>query len=257
MIKRAIVFLTILLTFSSCVSNKKIVYFSNGSDTESNKDTLKYENVLQPDDNLVITVTADEPSLAAPFNLMYLTLQSNEMTNISNNDALTSYLIDQKGDVDLAGLGKVKLSGLTRVEAESKIRGLLEKQIKNPVVNLRIINFKVSVIGEVERPGPVKVVGERITILEALSYAGDMTIYGKRKDVLIIREDEGVTTVHSVDITNLDIVNSPYYYLNRNDVVYVKPNKTKVNSSVIGPNLTVVISAVSLLVTIIALSTRR
>jgi polysaccharide export outer membrane protein len=178
------------------------------------------------------------------------------MNNINNNDVLTSYLIDQDGNIDLAGIGKIKLAGLTRIEAEAKIKELLEKQLVNPNVNLRVINFKVSVIGEVEHPGSVKVVGDRITILEALSMAGDMTIYGKRKEVVVIREDEGVRSINTVDITDSNIVNSPFYYLNHNDVVYVKPNKTKVNSSVIGPNLTVAISAVSLLVTIIALSTR-
>ncbi|QYJ67312.1 polysaccharide biosynthesis/export family protein [Flavobacterium litorale] len=258
MIKKAIVFLTILLTLNSCVSNKKIIYFNDTSNTENNKEggILEYQNVLRPDDKLIITVTADEPSLAAPFNLVYLTLQSNQMTNINNNDALISYLVDQNGYIDLAGIGKVKLAGLTRIEAEAKIKKLLEKQLTNPVVNLRVINFKVSVMGEVSRPGPVEVTGDRITILEALSSAGDMTIYGKRKDIIVIREDEGVTSINTVDITDANIVNSPFYYLNHNDVVYVKPNKTRVNSSVIGPNLTVAISALSLIVTIIALSTR-
>ncbi|AXG73141.1 polysaccharide export protein [Flavobacterium arcticum] len=258
MIKKAIVFLTILLVFSSCVSNKKIIYFNNTSGTENRNedDTLKYANVLQPDDKVMVMVTADEPSLAAPFNLVYLNIQSNQMTNVNNNDALTSYLIDQDGYVDFAGIGKIKLSGLTRIEAEASIKKLLEKQLTNPVVNLRVINFKVSVIGEVAAPGSVKVDGDRITILEALSMAGDMTIYGKRKEVVVIREDNGVKSINTVDITDSTIIDSPFYYLNHNDVVYVKPNKTRVNSSVIGPNLTVAISAVSLLVTIIALSTR-
>ncbi|GGB72164.1 polysaccharide export outer membrane protein [Flavobacterium suaedae] len=247
--------LIVVMLLTSCASNKDVVYLHNNS-TNEEFDAKKYANVLQPDDKLIITVTADEPSLAAPFNLMYLSMQSNEIRSVVNDDALFSYLIDQNGEIDLAGIGKVKLSGLTRVEAEKKIKELLEQQIKNPGVNLRVINFKVSVLGEVSRPGPVNVSGDRITLLEALSMSGDLTIYGKRKDILVIREVQGAITVNSIDITSADFINSSFYYLKHNDVVYVKPNKTKVNSSVIGPNLTVGISALSLIVTIIALSIR-
>lgn len=257
MIKKLVVFAFAMFLFS-CNSTKRIVYLSNGDASSNASGNTKYASVLQPDDNLLITVTADEPALAAPFNMMYLIMQSNEMTGSggANNMPLISYLIDQNGEIDFPQLGKIKLAGLTRIEAENKLKELLKKQIQNPGVNLRILNYKVSVLGEVMRPGPVPVVGERITILEALSQAGDMTIYGLRKEVMVIREVAGVQSVAYVDITDANIINSPYYYLSRNDVIYVKPNKTRVNSSVIGPNLTVGISALSLLVTIIALSTR-
>jgi polysaccharide export outer membrane protein len=255
MFKKIIALFVLSVLFGSCASNSKIVYMNNAEQGQSGT-LVKYENVLQPDDKLAIIVTADEPALAAPFNLIYVSLQSNQLNNVNNNDALTSYLIDQKGEIDFPGVGKVKLAGLTRIEAEKKIKDILSKQIQNPGVNLRVINFKVSVSGEVVRPGPVVVNGDRITILEALSAVGDLTIYGKRKEIMIIREKEGVKTIGYVDITDKDIINSPYYYLCQNDVIYVKPNKTKVNSSVIGPNLTVGISAISLIVTIIALSTR-
>lgn len=256
MIKRILALFSILFLITSCVSNKKIVYLSESNADSETINAVNYANVLQPDDNLVITVTADEPELAAPFNLMYLNLQSNQINSGANNDVLISYLIDSNGEIDFAGLGKVKLAGLTRVEAEEKIRKMLEKQITNPSVNLRVINFKVSVIGEVNRPGPVNVVGDRITLLEALGTAGDMTIYGKRKEIMVIRDKDGVVTLNTVDITSADFIKSEFFYLDHNDVVYVKPNKTKVNSSIIGPNLTVGISAISLIVTIIALSTR-
>lgn len=255
MLKKVIVFLTLALVVTSCASSKKILYLNN-SGSEAEFEAVKYANLLQPDDNLLITVTADEPSLAAAFNIMYLSLQSSGLNNASNSSALTTYLINQNGEIDFPGLGIIKLAGLTRIDAEAKIRGLLAKHIANPGVNLRVMNFKVSVIGEVLRPGQLQMGSDRATILEAISMAGDMTIYGKRKEVMVIREKQGVKSINYVDLTDVNIVNSPFYYLSQNDVVYVKPNQTRVNSSVVGPNLTIGISAVSLLVTIIALSTR-
>ena len=255
MIKKALVFLGLVLILSSCASNKKIIYLNEAA-AGTTSSLVEYQNKLQPDDNLIITVTADEPTLAAPFNLMYVNSQTSQLTNINSSDALTSYLIDQNGEIDFAGIGKVKLSGLTRIEAENKIKELVSREIVDPVINLRLINFKVSVMGEVLRPGTIRIVGDRVTILEALSLAGDMTIYGKREDIMVIREANGAKTVNYVDITDKDIINSPFYYLDQNDLIYVKPNKTRVNSSVIGPNLTVGISALSLVVTIIALSLR-
>lgn len=254
MIRRGVFFLLLMLVLASCASSRKVVYFINNP-TETST-AVQFENTLQPDDNLVITVTSKEPALANDFNLLYLSSQSSQVAQVASNPALYSYLIDQRGEIDFPVLGKLKLSGLTRSQAEDKIKDLLKGHLVEPGVNLRVINFKVSVDGEVARPGVVPVVGDRITIFEALSVVGDLTIYGNRKEVMVIREKDGVKTVSTVDLTDGSIINSPYYYLAHNDMVYVQPNKTRVNSSVIGPNLTVGISALSLIVTIIALSTR-
>lgn len=132
----------------------------------------------------------------------------------------------------------------------------LSKYITKPSVNLRILNFKITVQGEVTQPGVHNVTSERITLTEALSLSGDLTVYGKRENILIIREKDGKKQAARVDITKADFLNSPYYYLSQNDVVYVEPNKTKVNASVVGPNTAIVLSGVSLLVTIIALTVR-
>lgn len=256
-LKKALFLFLIILMLGSCASNKDIIYLQEIENSSGvNSDTLKYANVLQPDDNLIITILSDEPELASDFNLMYLSARGNAMSNLNVNDMLYTYLIDQKGEIDFPVLGKIKLAGLTRLQAQDKIKLLLKDYIKEPGVILRVTNFKVSVLGEVKSPGSLNVPGDRITLLEALSAAGDITIYGKRKDIVLIREVNGVKTINEIDITNADFINSPYYYLSQNDVVYVKPNKTRVNSSVIGPNVTVGISAISLLITIIALSTR-
>lgn len=245
-------FLTLML-LGSCAPNRSILYLQNKDDV--NPALQLYSSVLEPDDVLNITVTADEPQLANPFNMVFLTNKSTDARSM-DNESVTGYLVDQKGEIDFPVLGKIKLAGLTRMDAEIKIKELLKPHIANPGVNLRVLNFKISVLGEVNSPGTQMINGDRVTILEALSNAGDLTIYGKRNSITVLRENAGVRSIEEIDITTTDFINSPYYYLAHNDVIYVKPNKTRVNSSVIGPNLTVGISAISLLITIITLSTR-
>lgn len=251
---KAIQLLVIVLFISSCASKKSILYLQNNELINKENDAI-YENKLQPDDNLVITVTSNPPALANQFNIIYLNMASTE-SRTTQNEELISYLIDQRGEIDFPVIGKIKLAGLTRVEAELKIKELLKDYLPKAGVNLRVLNFKISVMGEVVRPGVQRITGDRATILEAISLAGDLTIYGNRKDVNLIREVDGKITITEIDITQADIINSPYYYLSHNDVIYIKPNKTRINSSIIGPNITVGISAISLLITIIALSIR-
>ena len=252
--KILILFFAIGLILTSCASRKNMLYMYNGTRAE-NTQAANYEQTLQPDDNLLIVVTAAKPELANDFNLMYLSARSTEITSSTDKTSYT-YLINKEGYIDFPVLGKLKLAGLTRIQAEEKIKLMLKDYIADAGVNLRVVNFEVSVLGEVARPGRQVVSGERITILEAISYAGDLTIYGKRNNVSVIREKDGVITITEVDLTDANLLTSPVYYLSHNDVVMVQPNKTRINSSVIGPNLTVGISAISLLVTIIALSTR-
>lgn len=209
-----------------------------------------YEPTLQPDDLLSIIVSTESEEIAAPFNLPYI--QSND----SDNRGLKTYLIDNAGYIDFPVIGKIKLGGLTRTEANIKMVAAVSEYVQKPIINLSIVNFKVSVLGEVNKPGSYNMVGERITFLEALSLAGDLGIYGKRDNILIIREKDGKKTYNRVDITKPDFLNSPFYYLSQNDVIYVEPNKTKVNSSVIGPDIYVLFSSLSLLITIVVVLTR-
>lgn len=254
MLKKLLFVFFSMLLLASCASNEKLIYMQGAE--SGTTELSEYQNTLQPDDKLMITVTSEEPELANDYNMLYVFTMSTQLQGAVNDDSVYTYLIDQEGNIEFPELGKIYLAGLTRIEAEAKIKKLISLYIKNPGVNIRVLNFKVSVLGEVAAPGPQRVIGERMTIFEALSAAGDLTIYGKRKDILLIREKDGKRMMTEIDITNPDIVNSEYYYLAHNDVLYVKPNKTKVNSSAVGPNLTIAISALSLLVTIIALSTR-
>lgn len=242
------------LFLGSCASSEKFALLQKASNS-SDSTVADFQATLQPDDLLMIIISAENPIVAQPYNLSSVAVAlNNEMA--ATQQRLLSYQIDQEGNIELPGLGTVQAAGKTRNQLVTEIKKQLEGKIKDPVVTVRILNYKISVQGEVNRPGSFPIATERVTLLEALSMAGDLTIYGKRDNILIIREENGVKSFQKVDITKADFINSPYYYLSQNDVVYVEPNKTRVNSSVIGPNITVGISALSLIITIVALTTR-
>lgn len=240
--------------FGACASSEKFALLQNAT-TDSEPKTVDFQAVLQPDDLLMIVISADNPLIAQPYNLANVSISSNTEMALSQQ-RLLSYQIDQEGNIQIPNLGTVKAAGKTRNELGQAIKQLLEGKITNPVITIQLLNFKISVQGEVNKPGTFPITTERVTLLEALSMAGDLTIYGKRDNILVIREENGVKSFQKVDITKGDFVNSPYYYLSQNDFIYVEPNKTRVNSSVIGPNITVGISALSLIITIIALTAK-
>lgn len=256
--KFKIYFLVIFaFTFVSCVSKKDMVYLYNsggGSPAESGK--AAYEPVLQNDDVLSITVSAENPEVAAPYNLRTVSVSNVNGAVASQATSLDNYIIDKNGEIEFPQLGKIKLAGLTRNEAVEKIKTILSEYITNPTVHMRIVNFKISILGEVSNPGVHAVSSERITLLEALSLSNDLTIFGKRKNIMIIRESEGTKSVAKVDITDANFLNSEYYYLKQNDVIYVEPNGARRNSAIIGPNITVGLSVLSFAIGIILLITR-
>ena len=240
-----------VLFLKSCTSSKKIAYLDKTSELSSD---LKFETTLQPDDQLMIVVSSENPEIAAPYNLKSVMMQGTNETGVSQ-ERMQNYILDQEGNIDFPLIGKINLLGLNRNQAGDKIKNILKNgYINDPSIYIRLLNFKISVLGEVNKPGVYPVQGERVTLIEALALAGDLTIYGKRNNVLIIREKDGKKTYQNIDITNTSFINSPFYYLSQNDIVYVTPNKTKINSSAVGPNLTIGISALSLVVTILALT---
>ncbi len=243
--------LVVLILSISCTSPKKIVYLNNSGSLQSD---TKFETTLQPDDQLLIIVSSENPEAASPYNLKTVSYQGTS-ENIIPQERNQAYIVDQQGNIEFPMLGTIKVGGLTRIETTNKIKDLLKNgHISDPIVNVRLLNFKFSVLGEVAKPGVFPISSERVTLVEAIAMAGDLTIYGNRNNILLIREKNGVKSYERIDITKTDFINSPNYYLSQNDVIYVEPNKTKVNSSAIGPNLTVGISALSLVVTILALT---
>jgi len=248
---KVISFLSLLILCFSCASKQDVIYYQNIDSLNTQQNSSSYEIKIQPDDLLMIIVSADDPEVAIPFNLKTVSISSNNRLDITRGqETVQLYLVDQAGNIEFPVIGKLKISGLTRSEILKSLQEKIGVYIKNPIINLRIMNFKVSLQGEVNIPGTYPVVSERVTLIEALSMAKDLTIYGKRDNILVIRENNGIKSYNRVDITKSDFINSPFYYLAQNDVIYVEPNKTKVNSSAVGPNTSVIISAVSILVSL-------
>lgn len=249
-----LLFLIPVLLFS-CASREKIAYYQNVEQVLASDANANFDTKLQPDDLLMIVVMAENAEAAAPFNLPSVIMQSN--TEFETQQLrMNSYLIDSNGFIQFPVIGSIQLGGLSRSQAIVKLVSELKKYINDPKVNLRILNFKITVTGEVKQPGVQVINSERITLAEALAMSGDLTEYGKRDNIMIIREKDGKKEIGRVDITKADFINSPYYYLSQNDHVYVEPNKTKVNASAVGPNTGIIISAISLLLTVVAIIIR-
>ncbi|WP_426790113.1 polysaccharide biosynthesis/export family protein [Sphingobacterium sp. WOUb80] len=247
-------FVAVLIIFSSCGSRRNMVYLQQDS-TQISSLYEQYVPKIQINDILTIVVTAADPKVTAPFNPVS-TMTSSNLSQQVDLALRPTYTVDGQGYITLPLLGKVHVAGLTRVEAIEKIRLELSQYIKDPGVNMNFNNFRVSVLGEVARPGSFILPTERATVLEALGMAGDLTIRGVRQNVLLIREVNGQKTMHRLDLTQQNTLNSPYYYLAQNDVIYVEPNKAQINSSKLGANTNIIISIASLLITVISVLTR-
>ena len=253
LLRKAIPLFLILFVFS-CAPRKDVVYYQDIDGIASAEKSNSYEIKIQPDDLLMIIVSAEDPEIAIPFNLASISTQSPvKLDTPIGQQTMQLYLVDANGTIDFPILGKLKISGLTRSEVLTNLQEKIAVYIKKPIINFRIMNFKVSVQGEVNSPGTYPVASDRITLIEALTMAKDLTIYGKRDNILIIREIDGVKSYNRVDITKAAFIHSPFYYLAQNDVVYVEPNKTKINGAAIGPNTGVIISISSILITLITL----
>lgn len=247
-------FALVLVIFSSCGSRKNMVYLQQDS-TQINTLYEQYVPKIQSNDILTIVVTATDPKVTAPFN----PLSTMMATNISQQVDLAlrpTYTVNDQGDIVLPMLGTVHVGGLTRLQAIEKIRIELSQYIKDPGVNINFNNFRISVLGEVARPGSFILPTERVTVLEALGMAGDLTIRGVRQNVMVIREVDGFKSMHRLDLTKQNTLNSPYYYLVQNDVIYVEPNNAQINNSKLGANTNVIISIAGLLITVISVLTR-
>lgn len=216
-----------------------------------------YDAKIMPKDLLSITVNTTDPQAAAPFNLTVQTPINAALVNTNTTSApsLQQYLVNNNGEIDFPVIGRLQVSGLTKNQAEDLIREKLQPYLKEvPIVTVRMSNYKISVLGEVAKPGTFTVSNEKVNILEALAMAGDMTVYGIRDNVKLIREDaNGKREIITLNLSDAELVVSPYYYLRQNDILYVTPNKTKAKNSDIGSSTTLWFSATSILVSIASL----
>ena len=249
-----LVLLVALVT--SCSAPKNVAYLQNSDYVDLSQSQSLYDAKIMPKDVLSITVNTVNPEAAAPFNLIVRpTLASGHIS--SSGGALQTYLVDNDGNIDFPLLGRIKVGGLTKSECEAMIHDKIKPYLnaaENPVVTVRMSSYSISVLGEVNRPGSYQVSREKINVLEALAQAGDLTIYGVRENVKLIREDaNGKKQIYRINLNDANLLTSPYYYLQQNDIVYVEPNKVKSRNSSIGQSTTLWISATSILISMAAL----
>lgn len=214
-----------------------------------------YAPVYHSNDLLSVTVASMDAESVKPFN-MSIVAYTSEDGRATNVPMQQGYFVDTAGYIDFPVLGKLKVGGLTRMQAVQLIRQKLTPYVIDPLVIVKILNYKITVLGDVKNPGTFPIPSERVTLPEALGMAGDMNVTGVRNNVLIIRDIDGVKTEIRVDLTSKETYNSPGYYLRQNDVVYIEPNRAKRNSSVTGTTAGIFISVASLLLTTIAILTR-
>ncbi|ANH61073.1 sugar transporter [Dokdonia donghaensis DSW-1] len=245
-------FLFLSLLCTSCISKKEVLYFQDIEALNNQSDNTNYNTIIRPDDLLSITVSSQDPESVAIFNPM--AGASNALR--TTNERLGTYLVDSNGNIEFPFIGTLQIANKTRVEAIALLKGEVNKYAKEAVVDIRILNFSISVLGEVQRAGTFTIPNERITVLEALGLAGDMTIFGERKTVKIIREENGVKSYGELDFTSIDVVNSPFYYLQQNDVVIVSPNKAQVQSGAFNRNSTIFISIAGIIISVLTILTR-
>lgn len=243
---------------SSCGSVKNVAYFQNSDSIDFNNSVYLYDARIMPKDVLSITVSTVNPEASAPYNLIVRPTLTSTASNIATSGgSLQTYLVGNDGNIDFPVLGTLHVGGLSKAECEKMIHDKLLPYMnaaENPVVTVRMSNYKISVIGEVNRPGMFTVSNEKINILEALAQAGDLTIYGVRNNVKLIRENaKGKKEIYRVNLNDANIISSPYYYLQQNDIVYVEPNKVKAKNSAIGQSTTIWISVTGALVSLASL----
>ena len=240
--KFTITCIIVLLSLSSCVSKEKVIYFQNAKDFETIVDTDTFTPKFKVNDIISIYVSTFDLDAVRPFNI-------SKSTGGGGNAEFLDYLIDIDGNIDYPVLGKIKLLGLNVQEAQALFKDKLALYLKDHIINIRIVNFRISVLGEIGSPGQYMVSGERITILEAIALAGDLSIKGKRENILVIRDFNGTKTYTRIDLTSKELFNSPVYYLTQNDIVYVEPNNSAVSGASGDLRISTIISISSFLVT--------
>lgn len=241
------------ISLSACVSRKNVNYFQNDNEVIYNN-SLGFALKFKPDDLLTINVSSDDLEAVKPFNLP--TVAYNAVTNsVTGIPKQQSYLIDSRGYVLFPVIGEIKIEGLTRVEAIKLLSSKLKPFVKNAVVNIQILNFKINVMGDVKQPGMFQVQNERITVLDALALAGDLNISGERVIEVKRETEKGVITGY-IDLKSNKLYASPFYFLQQNDVVYVNPNKARIQSASYNQNTGLFISIGSVLISLISILTR-
>lgn len=254
-VRTVVLFFILGIMCAGCVSKKDIIYFQN-DEIDQSKVSNSYKTIIKPDDLLQIVIIAQDAEAVQPFNLGMVNFSASSNNAMGMQQQL-SYLVDTKGEIDFPVLGKLKVGGLSRDELIELLKNKLEPDyILNPNINIRISNYKVTVLGDVRNPGSYNIPNERITVLEAIGLAGDLNISGLRNNVLVQREEDGKKVQYRVDLLSKEMFTSPVYYLQQNDLVYVEPNYARIQSASANSNTSLFISITSLIITVVALLIR-
>lgn len=252
-----IVVLTMVVLLGSCSSGKDVPYFQNIDEVSLAGSKGLYDAKIMPKDMLTITVSTTDPAAAAPFNLSVGNTvgASGQLSNGAGN--LQGYLVDNDGNINFPVIGHMHVQGMTKSQCQDMIREKLlpfMAATENPIVTVRMSSYRVTVTGEVNRPGVIPVSTEKMSIVEALAQAGDLTVYGKRDNIMLIREDEtGQKKMVRLNMNDANLINSPYYYLQQNDIIYVQPNSVKAKNAGIGPSTTLWFSFIGIVTSISSL----
>lgn len=226
----------LMLVFASCSSTKEaptLAYFQNLKASEGTlpDNVSHYKIKIQPDDELIITISSSSPEATAVYNMPLGNPSTKGNINASQSPRIQTHIVDHNGMIQLPVLGEIKAAGLSTKELEAVIKNRVSEQVNDPFVRVEMINFTINVMGEVKAPQRMVVSKERFSVLDALAAAGDLTEYGKRDNVLVIRTENGKSTYHRINLTDGSFYASPYFYLQQNDVVYVEPNDIKIDNS--------------------------
>lgn len=248
----------LVMGLSGCTSSKQIIYFQNIDDAELKPLNTEYEAVIKKDDRLTIVVSGPDKLVCAPYNLTLNEMNANGSSGSSNPEQATlSYLVDANGDIDFPILGKIHVEGMTRNDLVNYLTEEIGKDVKEPIVYVSFRNYKITVLGEVRSPGTYTVDSEKFTILQALGRAGDLNLTAQRNDILLLREVDGVLTHHRIDLRDKEILESPYYYLQQNDVLYVTPSATRVATATTATGIwSVILSSITTMIAIISFMSR-
>ncbi len=233
--KKSLFVLLLVALMSSCISNKRLIVFK----TVTAETAEKINKTMQPqpeprvkiNDALIITVSALDPEAVVPYNLPTVSYESPTSSTVPTTSSFQYYTVDEEGYIDFPILGKLYVVGLKQSEVINLIEGKLQGQVTNPIVTMRFLNARVTILGEVKRPGTFALNNGRMTLLEALGVAGDLTQYANRSNVLITRENNGKVEFARLDLRSEEVFTSPYFYLQQNDVVYVEPNQARSTSN--------------------------
>ncbi|WP_370895411.1 polysaccharide biosynthesis/export family protein [Chryseobacterium gossypii] len=252
------VYAVLCLTFFSCTTRQEISYMKDIDGIVLDNSIKNSRSTLQPGDQLIITVSARDMEVVKPFNQTYSSGNTIAQYSIPSSNNLPqqspvsgpTYIIDTDGNIIFPQIGEVSTKNENIETLRVKLTDLLKEYVKNPVVDIKLVNFKVSVLGEVAKPGTYVIPDGNTTLLGALGMAGDLTTFGMRNNILIVRNIDGQITKERIDLTSANFINSPFYYLKQNDVIYVQPNANREKSARLDPNTGLYISIASVIASI-------